>query len=225
MSETSDPLAVPAPEKGDRLFKPLNRPQGGTMVHPGGVIDAEENRDITIRRYLYEEGYKRAADLLVGALQGGPQRDELLYPVAFLYRQYLELKLKSLLKSIPWEPGSEASLKPKLDEHRLMPLWTTVRDSVLPAVWPEANLKKVEAVESCIAEFDGQDPGSIAFRYSEEKYEKDKNSKQTLQNLESVDISNLKDVMARLANFLDCIDEAIGRFIEYRSDLVDNVDY
>jgi hypothetical protein len=206
MTETEKSLTLEMPKKGDKLFRPLGRQRGAILVHPGGVTDPEGNRDITTRRYLYEEGYKRGAGLLLSAAECNPMADALLYPIVFLYRQYLELKLKSLL-NCAWEVGLEASGKV---DHDLRSLWKTLRGSVLPTVWPEVPPSRTEAVEKCVDELHSHDPASLAFRYPENK----QGDAQTLESLQSVDLANLRDVMGRIANFLDCADEAIGRWTE-----------
>lgn len=210
MTEMTNPLSAPMPEIGDKLFRALDRDQGGITVHPGGVTDADGSRDITVRRYLYEEGYKRAADLLVEGARSEITPDPLLYPIVFLYRQYLELKLKSLLNSIPWEESSESNEPP---DHGLRGLWETVKGSVIPKVWPEAQPELVQAVDNCVTEFQNRDPKSTEFRYAEDK----EGRHQTLQNLHSVDLSNFSEVMDKMANFLDCVDYAIGRWAEHRT--------
>lgn len=202
MRETTiNPLAIPMPEKGDKLFKPLNRQQGGIRVHPGGVTDSKGKRDLTTRRYIYEEGYKRGADLLLGATQYERTPDILLYPIVFLYRHYLELRLKSLLNGTPSEIGSESSVKVG---HDLVQLWRDVKDSVLPLVRSECLPVYIDAVDSCIEEFVELDRGGDAFRYPEFK-----TGSRTLDNVDSINLSNLGEVMGKIANFLDCVDNAI----------------
>lgn len=46
-----------------------------------------------------------------------------------------------------------------------------------------------------------------------------------MQNLQSVDLSNLHDVMGKIANFLDGVGSAIGLWSDYRGDLAGGVDY
>ncbi|HTV56457.1 MAG TPA: helix-turn-helix domain-containing protein [Terriglobia bacterium] len=191
MLDATNPFSVPMPEAGDTLFRRLARRDGGLLVHPEPT-DADGNPDVSTRRYLYEEGYKHAADLLADAARADPNRDLLLYPIAFLYRHYLELKLKALLNCMPWEPGSEPRMKA---DHDLQALWTTVTKSLLPVVWPEREPDLDDAVSDCIEEVHKIDPSSFAFRYPE-----DKKWNQTLRNLESVDVSNLKAVVADLKN-------------------------
>ncbi len=48
---------------------------------------------------LYALGYKDAADILVQFVLKAPgQQDMLVYPIVFLYRQYIELRLKEIIK-------------------------------------------------------------------------------------------------------------------------------
>ena len=47
--------------------------------------------------HLYISGYKDAADILANrVIESGNNQDSLVYPIAFLYRQYIELQLKNI---------------------------------------------------------------------------------------------------------------------------------
>lgn len=49
---------------------------------------------------VYTEGYKAAADIVVDRIKRGQgHQDFLVYPVMFLYRQYLELIAKNLIRN------------------------------------------------------------------------------------------------------------------------------
>lgn len=49
--------------------------------------------------HLYISGYKDAADILANrVIESGNNQDSLVYPIAFLYRQYIELQLKNIIK-------------------------------------------------------------------------------------------------------------------------------
>lgn len=117
----------------------------------------------------YAAGYKYAADILVdkyadlkniGALR-------LVYPIMFLYRQYLELALKDLLTT-----GSQLVDKDKPDlkqyRHDLPKLWSDVRP-LLEKFWGDEEARgKHDAIEERIAEFHKVDAGSFVFRYPED---------------------------------------------------------
>src|SRR5438270_6878360 len=114
---------LPWPQKGDLLFV-----DGDDWWHNACVGWSREEWD------GYAEGYKRAADLLVQhVVDTQSNQDYLIYPVAFLYRQAVEVSLKHLLVK-----GSQLldrkSVIPK--HHRLVPLWQQCW-AIIEQVWPE----------------------------------------------------------------------------------------
>ena len=77
---------MPWPVKGDKLFL-----KGGDWQHSACLGWAPNKWD------AYAVGYKDAADIVVEkATTTGRGLDTLVYPIAFLYRHYLELRLKEL---------------------------------------------------------------------------------------------------------------------------------
>lgn len=74
---------IPWPKKGDELFKP--------------DIDWKNNACLNFSHdmsEIYISGYKSAGDILVEHVkQKKRNQDFLVYPIGFLYRQYLELRL------------------------------------------------------------------------------------------------------------------------------------
>ena len=70
---------------------------------------------------LYATGYKEAGDRLVEfVLLNSRDQDFLIYPIVFLYRQYVELRLKEIIKEglILLEEGNAF---PK--HHKIWELW------------------------------------------------------------------------------------------------------
>ena len=125
----------------------------------------------------YIVGYKEAADRLVQSITED-HFDPLVYPILFLYRQYLELSLKYLLRlmrhlqqvqgeSIPQEV-TDADKK-LLETHNLDKLWKEVR-SIMEALWGETEDMAVNVdVGARIREFSLIDHNSQSFRYPESK--------------------------------------------------------
>ena len=74
--------------------------------------------------YVYETGYKDAADSLIdSAIHLGP--NFMVYPIMFLYRHYLEIQLKSIL--LTFQEYLEMPLKlPEKNLHDLQHLWNEV---------------------------------------------------------------------------------------------------
>ena len=85
----------------------------------------------------YAVGYKRAADFLVERVsQERRHQDTLVYPIAFLYRQYLELRLKELIHN-----GNmllDIPLMEKNLHHGIDKLWEQCRD-ILEKIHPNEN--------------------------------------------------------------------------------------
>lgn len=112
--------------------------------------------------YAYVEGYRLAADLIVqSVMDGGRSQDLLVYPAAFLYRQYLELSLKDMIQSGRQlvDAGDDSP-----HGHRLNYLWQEVK-RVFGCVDGLSPIPDVALIDRIIAEFDALDPGSTAFRY------------------------------------------------------------
>ena len=102
------------PRKGERLFR-------------GDLRDWKNNA--CLRQgddYACREGYLRGAQILVEAV-GEKERDQdfLVYPIVFLYRHYIELLLKEVIKNAPYLIDRELTIAERnhLDSHRLDLLW------------------------------------------------------------------------------------------------------
>jgi hypothetical protein len=75
----------PWPKKGNQLFK-----SDADWINNACLNFKEDQLN------LYAIGYKRAAELLLEHVKNsGRDQDTLVYPIIFLYRHYLELRLKS----------------------------------------------------------------------------------------------------------------------------------
>ncbi|RYD03839.1 hypothetical protein N752_17275 [Desulforamulus aquiferis] len=136
---------------------------------------------------LYAEGYKRSADILVIHVQEThSDQDLLIYPIVFLYRQFIELKLKEIIKD-----GSQLIENPKEIpmHHSILNLWKDCRH-ILERVWPDGPKDDLEAVEKCICEFSEIDPRSMSFRYPVDT----KGNPSLPSHLSHINIRNLGEV-------------------------------
>src|SRR5437016_13441130 len=85
----SDEDVIPFPEMGDRLFTTESRSHYNAQIHYKFSEDT---------LYRYVQGYKEAGDRLVlSLLENDRHLDLVIFPTVFLYRQYLELRLKQFL--------------------------------------------------------------------------------------------------------------------------------
>lgn len=163
----------------------------------------------------YAMGYKLAADLLAEHVADNIVHRNLLgFPILFLYRQYLELRIKEL-GVVAAEFLGEKYAVPK--DHKLVKLWQGVRPT-LDMLFPK-NTGDFEAVGKTIRDFADIDPRSYVFRYPVHT-----SGKPTLPaapayvqinsqgwpvgpppqpGLKEVDVAHVKEIMGQIAALLD----------------------
>ncbi len=131
----------------------------------------------------YAFGYKRAGDLLLkrfltrGELTSG-ERCVVIYPLLFLYRHYIELRLKEAMENGKWILsllGTPTSSSADYQHHRIDLLWRECRcildeiDKEELASFSEDQLVEHRELYSNLQDdigiFSKLDPGSTAFRY------------------------------------------------------------
>jgi hypothetical protein len=142
----------------------------------------------------YADGYKEAADAVVEhALEHQYHLDTFVYPILFLYRHHLELRLKELIQNGGFLLGRRTKV-PR--DHRLDNLWAPCR-RILEKAWPESRAE-LKSIDRCIREFSRVDPSSEAFRYSRTKC-----GKKTLEGITHVNLRYVRDVMAEVTGLLN----------------------
>ena len=180
------------PKAGDEPFVASKNPRHAARL------------DMTHRTFgVYACAYKEAADRVVACAIRRKTRypDFDMFPIGFLYRHYLELILKDIICE-----GRRCTLKHAglLGCHDLLKLWEDAR-TVIEGLFPAQVGKEMIAAENCISKFNRVDASAQEFRYPV-----DTKQQKTLHALTRVDLRNLKNVMTRLANFLDSTSEAIA---------------
>ena len=142
-------------------------------------------------------GYRRAAAALyetAAARHESP--DYILWPMAFMWRHYLELALKdTILRGRALEEEQQDFPK----HHRLLELWKIARPHIERCGSPDSpELPNVEAV---IAEFERIDPGAMGFRYPHAK-----GGERSLPNApDRVNLRLLHEAMEATGNFFDAV--------------------
>ena len=152
---------------------------------------------------LYIEGYRKAADKLVqDVVKTGSNQDILVFPISFLYRQYIELQLKHIIRESRIFLGEGTSF-PK--HHKINDLWSTA-DVLMAKIIKDHDQtikdyitkEDVRNVKTIITGFVKVDPDSFSFRYP-----KDKKGNRNLEGLEYINLRQLHDQMALLKEKLD----------------------
>jgi hypothetical protein len=152
----------------------------------------------------YALAYKKAADILVQYNQRLPDifLDDLVLPIVFLYRHYVELILKDLLIEGNKKYGKISNSKyieKILDTHDIGYLWQELKALLFE---PADRSEYVEALGACLFEFSNVDDRSMAFRYPVDK----KNNpflinNPHLQSLEYIDVHHLAEKMKSIEQF------------------------
>jgi hypothetical protein len=175
---------IPWPKKGDKLFRP--------------DIDWEHNACLNYLPDMseaYISGYKLAGGILVEYIkQKKYNQDLLVYPIGFLYRQYLELRLKDIIKV-----GIELyDMNDKVPlHHDIIKLWVLAK-VILKKKWPKGYSKDLAIIEKHIKKYAKVDPISMSFRYSA-----DKKGNKALKGISHINLRNLAEVIDRMSALLD----------------------
>lgn len=162
---------------------------------------------------VYAEGYKKGGDILVQyVIDNNWDQDFLVYPIVFLYRQYLELRVKELIHI------SSRLLDQNIDiprDHNLLSLWRKVSPNI-EQVWPDSQTKShLEAIEDRLKELCSIDPGSYAFRYPE-----DTKGAPTLAGMRHINLRWLKDVVQAISNILDGSSLGMGEYLNAKHEMM-----
>jgi hypothetical protein len=198
------------------LFQAVNAPD------PASVYNARVNDDEPPRPpdgfrvpnvpnvwNTYADGYRAVADWIVESLpDSGISNDISVYPIAFCYRHYLELRLKALIVTGGVLFDQELATPNGHDMKAL-------RDAVTPTlykIWPnEQAHQDYQCLSLVIDQFSQFDHRSEAFRYPV-----DKQGARFLAGLECINIRRLKDALDVVAPTLDAISTEIEMYLDFK---------
>ena len=127
----AQPTDLPWPRKGETLFAGAE-----DWYHNACLNWQYDNWE------LYAAGYKSAGDILVQhVIDTRTERDTLVFPIVFNYRQYLELRCKEIIRVGRMLSDEDAEF-PRT--HNLHALWTICR-AIIANVEPGASERDLEA--------------------------------------------------------------------------------
>jgi len=149
---------------------------------------------------IYTIGFKKAADLIVKNARTACDRNTLIFPVLFLYRQYIELSLKEIIGYAQYLSKDSV----RQGGHNLKNLWAAAR-SYIKKYHKEISETEFTAAEDIILELHEIDPTSQASRYP---IVKDKSKGRGLVSsfefdAKPVNIDRLYNKMQKLHAFLE----------------------
>jgi hypothetical protein len=206
--QNSDP-PLPWPNATDEIF---------TRGEPDWHNNAMLMHGYGDRWAVYAIGYKEAADIVVNRVKDGHgYQDFLVYPVMFLYRQYLELMIKCLIRNT-WKLLDEDE-SDNLSSHDIKRYWGICR-ALLERISPGDSVEALDHIGRLIDEFSQHDPGSFAFRYPVSKPDnKSKKRTPTLQQLRVINLRNVQAVIANVAGLLEGAEGLIDQALDMKADM------
>lgn len=179
-----------------------------------------ELRDAAMIWLLVDTGMRRSecsglrvADMVVEKWEQGEWfPDYQGYPILFLYRQYLELRLKELIVVSAAFLSQEVT-PPRI--HKLLPLWTQVRPNLEELWGDEDALAQNDDIQERLTEFDALDPISDEFRYPV-----DKKSVPHFDETVYINLKRVKAVVGAIGLFLDGASAGIDYFREGKQQML-----
>jgi hypothetical protein len=195
------------PQKGAKLF--IDQGDYYEFSHFGWG-------DVWLQYTGYMTGYKEAADeVLRQALASKKiaQLDTHIFPILFLYRQFIELELKWVILVYG---DADKSAKEKLIKHAnhdLMKLWQEAKHIMLEDASPEEQ-EGVDTVQDYIKQFHELDAGSFTFRCPITK-ELD----QILTSEHRINLRILCQRMNELYHFFMGVDGKLSSIKDYKEDM------
>jgi hypothetical protein len=192
-------------EDRDQLFISTYNP--ACCAHYGW----EYHRAIAFASYV--SGYKLAADLLVDkALEEAKAHhieviDTLVYPIIYIYRQFMELSIKNIYINYTHLQREESKAIIK-EGHSLIKAWDYIKPFAIEVcVEDEDELRDVAIIEDYIKQFEEVSKDSTEYRYPVNK----KNNV-ILKEDTYLDLSNLKEKMQKFSNFFDGLSGAMDQY-------------
>jgi hypothetical protein len=162
---------------------------------------------------LYVLGYKEAADSLVAqVIQTGRHQDSLVFPICFLYRQYIELRLKEVIRSgrqLLDEPGAFPQ------HHKIQHLWDCAL-AILKKVFAEDPEPPdfLSIASHVVAEFSKLDPDSFTFRYP-----LDKQGANPLEAVTHINLRRVAEYVDAFAEVMDAGSMALSVYLNHKSEM------
>jgi hypothetical protein len=151
---------------------------------------------------VYADGFLRAAEILVKSIRTTYELNTIVFPVMFLYRQYIELSLK---EAIAYGRYLNESQQGTPKTHDLKSLWYEAKACVNKHI-TDVDKSKLQEVEQVILELHQLDPTSEASRYPVVK-KREGNSRvpSFSQGPTHINIDDLADKMKTASDFLHYI--------------------
>lgn len=158
------------------------------------------------RPLRYIQAYRESAHILFDRVdETGREQDFVVYPLGFLWRQYVELSLKHLTVEAARLVGRDRRWP---HGHDLAYLWYELQPLLAEAV-PDESERDVANVARVIIQLAELDERSNAFRY-----QADAQGRETLKEVGTLNLRRFNDAMRNVAAYLDSAGDVIGETLQ-----------
>lgn len=212
------------PQKGDSLFN--KNDDGHHTIYLDPYVTLGPLGDNWAK---YISGYKDAADILVNNIANNRSfQNSLAFPAIFLYRHFIELSLKLIIKYGHELYDVQNNYK---EIHNLEELWSDCR-LIIERKWPQENYEILDVTGNIIKEFSKIDLSSFESRYPEKKTTKGKKKKTkdkikeidkintlTMEGIPNINFHNIKELIEKINNFLGGVGDAISIELSEKRDI------
>jgi hypothetical protein len=207
---------------------PFWKPSQGTSIFKGSLLSRNSCR---LHKYgdqwdAYTYGWKWAIDVLLKeAKTGYHPTDVHYYPIFFVFRHYLEIKLKELIKSLHQYVHQEEKI---VRGHNIDVLWIECKtlliefskmdDSEEGAPDEEdANIADFNLIEGFIKEISAIDPNSESFRYPV-----DKKGRFSIDGdkVGAIDMNHFSDIAIWMSDYLEGVSVGIDEIYQQRCEIM-----
>ncbi len=164
--------------------------------------------------YAYTSGYRRAAELITDALRERPHdQDILIFPVLFLWRHHLELRLKAIARSASWLLGQDWKATKEHDLGQLFAAAMPLVERCFAEFAETLPREQLAQARNALVALRSVDAQAMAFRYPED-LKGDKHVTEPYHiNFDVVD-----QYMKSIADVLDDIDSALSVFSDWKQE-------
>jgi hypothetical protein len=190
------------PQLNDRLF-----------IEEGGYRELAYLHKMFQEFSSYAEGYQIGALKLIDTLDlTRNDKDFLIYPIVFLIRHYVELRLKEVIQGLNFCIGQTKDFP---TGHNIDFLWKDFKKKY-EIIGESLNYDRFTFMDSIINEIHLFDPISMSFRYPVDK------EGNKIQKLNNINIVNLRETFVRLTFFMDGIGMQISHYVDITPDLYED---
>lgn len=159
----------------------------------------------------YANCYKNGANTFIDkSLNDRELRDDLIYPLVFIIRHYIEIRLKSMIQELNYYLEFKSDFP---NGHNLILLWDKFA-SKYKASGGNTNRDEFNTMKCLIKEFHDVDPNSEAFRYPVDK------KGEVTQTMEFINYLHLQDTFEKVCNLLDGISNETSILCDINKDIV-----